>query len=129
MLQLVITRLANHGASLKSYCVTITIALCGFSVTLRQPGLALFSLMPITIFAILDAQYLPNERGYRSLFNRVRLEDWGELTKFDMNVGSVVRGSFFSAIGSWSIVTFYLPLGVSVIIVSIVEGYSNGRFF
>ena len=92
----------------------MTTAVCGFAITLQRPLVALIAILPITTFALLDAQYLRLERCFRALFERSRAEDWGTLPSFDISPKSpAVRywGTFFS----WSIATFYLPLlaGVS----------------
>ena len=50
--------MSEEGASFKSYCITITTAICGFAVTLHRPGVALLALLAIVAFALVDAQYL-----------------------------------------------------------------------
>ena len=77
MLQSAVARMAGVGVSLKNYCITLTTAVCGFSITLQRPLVALLALLPITTFALVDAQYLRIERRFRALFDRVRSEDWG----------------------------------------------------
>src|SRR6266851_4222500 len=83
IVQGIIARLANYGATLKNYCVTLVTAIAGASVTLQRPGIALLSLLPLILFLSFDAQFLRNERRYRELFNKLRQEDWGTLPKFE----------------------------------------------
>ncbi len=63
MIQGIVTRIAGYGASLKNYCLTLTTAVCGFAITLQRPLVAALALLPLVIFAVLDAQYLRVERG------------------------------------------------------------------
>ena len=63
MIQGIMTRIAGYGASLKNYCLTLTTAVCGFAITLQRPLVAALALLPLVIFAVLDAQYLRVERG------------------------------------------------------------------
>jgi hypothetical protein len=62
MIQSIISRIAGYGATLKNYCITLVTAICGFAVSLNRPGVALLSLLPIVMFALLDAKYLEIER-------------------------------------------------------------------
>jgi hypothetical protein len=119
---------AGVGVTLKNYCTTIATAVCGFAITLQRPGLALLALLPITTFALLDAQYLRVERRFRSLFDRVRCEDWGAFPSFEINLKNAPPVSFWGTAFSWSICNFYVPLAVAVAIVAIIAGYLNGRF-
>jgi len=76
MLQAVIGRLSSFGAMLKNYCITLTTAVAGFAVTVQRPTAALLAQLPVAVCALLDAQYLRNERRFRELFHYVRAEDW-----------------------------------------------------
>jgi len=69
MVQAIISKLANYGATLKNYCITLTTAVCGFAVTLHRPLVAFLALLPIVVFALLDAQFLRVERRFRALFD------------------------------------------------------------
>jgi hypothetical protein len=128
MLQTAVARMAGVGVSLKNYCITITTAVCGFAITLERPGLAFLALLPITTFALLDAQYLRVERRFRGLFDSVRCEDWGTFPSFEINLKDAPPESFCGAVFSWSIYYFYAPLAIAVAVVALVAGYLNGRF-
>lgn len=128
MLQAVVSRIAGQGATLKNYCITLTTAVCGFAITLQQPLVALLALLPITIFAMLDAQYLRLERRFRGLFEQVRLEEnWGAIPNFEINSKSAPVVSYWSALWSWSIVIFYAPLAFAVVIVVFIARCAYGR--
>src|SRR4051812_20224564 len=76
MVQAVVSRLGNYGATLKTYCITITTAICGVAITLKLPLVFLLALLAILAFAALDAQYLRLERRFRCLYDITRREDW-----------------------------------------------------
>ena len=114
MIQSVITRLAGHGATLKSYCITLVTAACGLAATLGRPNLALLSLLPIGGFAVVDAQYLRIERHMRGLYEMARLEDWGTPPTFEIKVSKSPAESFLGALFSWSVLIFYVPLALGV---------------
>jgi hypothetical protein len=116
MLQALITRMAGYGASFKSYCITVTTAVVGFAFTLHRPGIAALALLPVIAFSVADANYLRVERQFRAVFNRVRAESWDAMPTFDINLDSAPKQSFLSVITSWSIVWFYAPLALGVIL-------------
>lgn len=116
MLQSLITRMAGYGASFKSYCITVTTAVAGFALTLHKPAVVLLALLPVIAFAIADANYLRVERRFRQVFDAVRAQGWDVMPTFEMNPNTVADQTFGSAITSWSIVWFYAPLAVGVVI-------------
>ena len=116
MLQSLVTRMATYGASLKSYCITVTTAVIGFAFTLHRPAVAALALLPVIAFGIADAQYLRVERRFRQLFDLARKESWDAMPSFDISLQSAPAQSFLSAATSWSIVWFYVPLAVGVLI-------------
>src|SRR5690348_8711135 len=76
MVQGIVARIASYGANLKNYCITLTTAICGFAISLQKPLVTVSAVVPIVIFALLDAQFLRVERRFRGLFDQLRLEDW-----------------------------------------------------
>jgi len=116
MLQSLITRMAGYGASFKSYCITVTTAVIGFAFTLHRPAVAALALLPVIAFGVADAQYLRVERRFREVFNLVRKESWDTMPSFEINLQSAPALSFMSAATSWSIVWFYTPLAVGVLL-------------
>jgi uncharacterized membrane protein len=128
MAQAVVARLANQGATLKNYCVTVTTAACGFAVTSQHAIFALLALIPIITFAALDTKYLHAERRFRAVFNQIRAEDWGTLPSFEFDHKNVSVASYWTAFRSWSVLGFYAPLALGVAIVVIILGVAYGRF-
>lgn len=116
MLQALVTRMASYGASFKSYCITVTTAVIGFAFTLHRPGIAALALLPVIAFGVADAQYLRVERRFRAAFNRVRAESWDAMPTFEINLEDAPKQSYWSAVTSWSIVWFYAPLAIGVLL-------------
>src|SRR5258708_36339498 len=100
MIQGVVARMANYGAALKNYCLTLTTAVCGFAVTLQRPLVAALALLPIVIFAVLDAQYLRLERRFRALFDSVRQKDWATQPTFEINLNAAPAVSYWASFRS-----------------------------
>ena len=125
MLQALITRMAGYGASFKSYCITLTTAVIGFSFTLHRPAVAALALLPVIAFGVADAQYLRVERRFRAVFDLVRAGSWDAMPTFEINLGSAPKQSFLSAVTSWSIVWFYAPLTVGVLL-AVLGAWANG---
>lgn len=124
MLQALITRMAGYGASFKSYCITVTTAVIGFSFTIHRPSIATLALLPSSHSAW-PMKYLLIERHFRGVFNLVRAESWDMMPSFDINLESAPKQSFLSAITSWSIVRFYAPLAVGVLL-AVLGAWANG---
>jgi hypothetical protein len=116
MLQTVISRMAGYGAAFKSYCITVATAVVGFAFALHRPVVVAIALLPILAFAMADAQYLRIERRFRGLFDLVRKQDWDAMPSFEINLQNAPAESLFSSATSWSIVSFYAPLAVGVLI-------------
>jgi hypothetical protein len=121
LIQAIVTRIANYGATLKNYCITLTTAVCGLALTLHRPVVAFLALLPILVFAILDAQFLRVERRFRGLFDRLWREEWAVAPTFEIDLRAAPPVSLFGTLVSWSIAIFYVPLliGVAVVIASL----------
>ena len=127
MLQTVIGRMSGQGATLKNYCIILTTAVSGIAVTFQKSSAVLLALLPVTIFALLDAQYLRLERRFRSEFEKVRREDWGTKPTFEINGKGPFIWSYLCSLFSWSIAIFYLPLAVLVVVVAYFAGTVYGK--
>lgn len=126
MIQAVIGRLAGYGATLKNYCITLVTAICGWALSVHEPALALLSVLPIVVFALLDAKYLCAERDFRALFDSVRLEEAKKAPTFEIKSDSEGGGGVAEALFSWSICGFYLPVLVGVLaIFFLIEKYNG----
>jgi histidine triad (HIT) family protein len=112
----------------ENYCLTLTTAVCGFAITLQRPLVALLALVPILIFAVLDAQYLRIERRFRGLFDQLREKDWSQLPTFEIGLKAAPPSGYWDAFTSWSIFIFYVPLAFAVGAVVLVAGCIYGRY-
>jgi hypothetical protein len=126
MIQAIVSRVASNEAALKNWCITVTTTVCGFGITLHQPLVTLLALLPITSFALLDAQYLRVERRFRRLFDHVRREDWAQLPGFEISLSAAPKIAYWDVLCSWSIFNFYAPLALGVVIVVVITGYVHG---
>lgn len=115
MIQAVVNRMATQCATLKNYCVTISVAVAGFAITLQRPIVVLLTLIPILSFAFLDARYLQLERRFRARFDAVTAEGWEAPPNFNMGKATDPVSPYWSAFFSWSVAGFYLPLAVVAI--------------
>ncbi|WP_316166888.1 MULTISPECIES: hypothetical protein [unclassified Bradyrhizobium] len=116
MLQGVVARMAAQCATLKNYCVTISVAIAGFAITLQRPIVALLTLVPILAFAFLDARYLQVERRFRKRFDAVAAEAWDTWPIFNMGSKDNPVSPYWPAFFSWSVAGFYLPLAVVAVL-------------
>ena len=69
MLQGVIARMAQNSASCNPWCVTLVAALLVLAVDKAKPDMILVGLLPLVMFALLDAYYLSLERMFRTKYN------------------------------------------------------------
>lgn len=120
--------MANYGATLKNYAMTLTTALCGVAITLKFPALFLAALLPVIVFASLDAKYLNLERRFRALFDKTRAERWDDIPSFCLDLTDAPKLPFHKAIFSWSVLGFYGPLALGVSIIYTIWASANGRF-
>ena len=120
MVQAIIARLAGYGAVIKNWCITVTTAVCGFAVAQHKPTVILLAYLPIIVFSILDAEYLRAERRYRAVFERLRGQDWNTMPAFDLRADVAPPVEFANVFGSWSILSFYLPVALGVAIMFLV---------
>jgi hypothetical protein len=127
MIQGIIARMATYSVTLKNYCITLTTAVCGLAISLQRPLVVLLAMLPIVVFASLDAQYLRMERRFRALFDNVRQENWEQMPNLEININRIPSPSLRRVIFSWSISSFYLSLMAGVFIVIAILGIINGR--
>jgi len=65
--QSVITRLANNGVQVKTWCVTALAALVALAADAGRPELLIVALAVVLTFCMLDAYYLSLERHFRQV--------------------------------------------------------------
>lgn len=117
MLQAVITRLAGNSASCKTWCAGLVTSLLAFIGSTRLPQLLPLALLPMVLFAFLDANYLAEERRFRRRFEDLaaKLRAGGyadaDLFNFGPDPGDAAhRVALWEAFKSWSVLPYYLSL-------------------
>jgi len=87
-LQAAITRMAGNSFLVKGWTVTLTTAIIGLAVKDGGRAIAALGLLPVAMFALLDAFYLALERGFRNRF-RIAARTYvnGDPPDFDMSTG------------------------------------------
>jgi hypothetical protein len=115
MIQGVINRLASASASCKTWCITLVSALASLAGATRTPAILTAAVLPIVLFAYLDAMYLAQERAYRALFKKIvtktRDSSYSRADAFEADAGSP-WSHFPGALLSWSVWPVYVCLGI-----------------
>lgn len=120
LIQGVINRMAQVSFILKGWTITIVAAVFGIAANAFTPWLGLLTLFPSLLFGGLDAYYLRQERLFRCLYEKVRLDPDGEvIPSYSMNTSPCE-----SDVGSWWR-TLYRPTigwfyGIMIVITIIV---------
>jgi hypothetical protein len=67
------------------------------------------------------------ERRFRGLYDAERKKDWATQTDFAIDLKSAPPCSYWSTLFSWSIVGFYGPLVVLVLVVTLLARLGYGK--
>jgi hypothetical protein len=127
ILQSVINRMAANSGACKTWCIGLVSAILIVAADKKRPELALVALLPVCLFAFLDAYYLALEKRFRASYvqfignvhsGAARTED---LFVIDPRFG-IRRMSFdtLNAVGSMAIWPFYLLLLAMMFVVRLV---------
>ena len=109
MLQNVIARMASNSFLIKGWSVTLLSAIlvltAGGTISIVGP----ISLIPVITFWFLDGFFLRQERLFRKLYDRCRIESQDKPTDFSMDTSIVTDkvGTWFSVIISKTLLIFY----------------------
>lgn len=68
-LQNVIARMAANSTSCKTWCITVISAVVVFAYETTKPDAVVISILPLSLFFLLDAYYLGLERQLRDMYN------------------------------------------------------------
>ena len=114
LIQAVINRLGRNSFAIKSAAAAASAALVAFTASTGSPVAALAGLA-ILLLWMLDARFLAEERGFRSLYDSVREgspPEYGSDDYFNMEVLSPAKGSGgpIRVAASPSLYLFYVPL-------------------
>ena len=115
LVQGVINRMANNSFMLKGWAVTLVAGIFALAGKDTDKLYFLVAYIPVLVFWGLDAYYLLQERLYRSLYDKVRQTDEGEIdfslratTQEFNNDKNTYSNCLLSSTELW----FYLPLAV-----------------
>ncbi len=121
IMQGVIQRMAENSGSCKIWCITIVAAVLVLVSRTENPDHALIALVPAFLFLILDIYYLALEQSFRNSYNVfVETLHKGQLPAsalYDVKPTSSIWRHTWKSMRSFSIWPFYLPLGLTVVIV------------
>lgn len=115
-IQSVISRMASASASAKTWLLPIATAAYGYGFVQHSWPIAALGMAAVAVFALLDANYLKQERSFRDLYDHVA--KGGAVPPFSMNP-TVAGPSDRAKVNywpdwqdwqSWAIAPFYLPL-------------------
>jgi hypothetical protein len=112
MIQAIITRLAGNSAQCKTWCFTLVALLFGLAGALKDQSLLVGALLPLIVFALIDAFYLGLERAYRDLFENIAKKLRSETGTYDKSdlfqlKASPTRKHFKDALLSLSVLPIY----------------------
>jgi len=119
MIQRTIDRMAGESAHMKQYCLVSIAAVLSAAAATDTDPLALAGLLFVAAFWFLDAQYLTQERWYRTLYDRARLDT--EAPNFVMTPGSDIRDQhgLRHTLRGWSTAPLYSALGLLCLVVAV----------
>lgn len=115
LVQGVINRMANNSFMLKGWAVTLVAGIFALAGKDTDKLYFLVAYVPVLVFWGLDAYYLLQERLYRSLYDKVRQIDEGEI---DFSLRATTqefnndRNTYSNCLLSTTELWFYLPLAV-----------------
>lgn len=124
IIQGVISRMATNSASCKTWCVTLVSGVIVIIADKGKPDYVWISVIPITLFLLLDSYYLALERLFRALYNNfIRKLHSGNATVDDVFLLAPRSGvaatslEILRAMSSIAVWPFYLLLALMLIIV------------
>jgi histidine triad (HIT) family protein len=122
-IQAVIARLAGASALVKAWCLTVATATLGYAWTQNADEVAWLAIFAVAMFALVDVQYLREERKYRTLYREARL---GQVDPFDMDARPCgdrrdarydMDCGWWPTVRSWSVWAFYGPILILAVVV------------
>ena len=115
MIQGIITRMSNISVTLKGLAATIFAGALSVSMSgcfSRRVALLSAALVVVALFCCCDCGYLIRERGYRRLYDEVRLGH--HECDFDLSVGKSCWREALSCLISFSILLYYGALSLAL---------------
>lgn len=118
-IQNVITRMNANSFQVKTWTVSIIVALVALAVNSKNYMYILISVVPTILFWTLDSYYLQQERKFRGLYKDVVL---GNVPLYLMQINRYREGiyQFSSALFSNSIIKFYGAILASILLATFI---------
>lgn len=118
-IQNVITRMNANSFQVKTWTVSIIVALAALAVNSKNYMYILISVVPTILFWTLDSYYLSQERKFRGLYKDVVL---GNVPLYLMQINRYREGiyQFSSALFSNSIIKFYGAILASILLATFI---------
>jgi hypothetical protein len=126
LIQNVINRLANSSFFLKGWTVIFVAAVLGFATKDSKPHYVWLAAIPTVSFWLLDGFYLNQERLFRRLYDTVRETDEDEIDFSMDTVPFKKSGDWLKAIFSKTLLPFYIPIALVILLVLIWKLVGNG---
>lgn len=70
-IQAVVTRMSAASSTTKGWLLPVVTATYGYAVVNREMSVALLGIAAVLLFAVIDANYLNQERAFRRLYDAV----------------------------------------------------------
>lgn len=118
MLQVVITRMASNSFLLKGWSVTLVSALFALAADKANVRFVYLAYFPVLMFWALDGYFLRQERLFRRLYDRVRVQPESAID-FSFETNSVASGvdTWLATCFSLTLLTFHGAVVASVLLV------------
>lgn len=118
-IQNVITRMNVNSFQVKTWTVSIIVALVALAVNSKNYMYILISVVPTILFGTLDSYYLQQERKFRGLYKDVVL---GNVPLYLMQINRYREGiyQFSSALFSNLIIKFYGAILASILLATFI---------
>lgn len=132
MIERIIERMEKNSFAIKEWTIVLTTAISALAVYDADKRFIIVTFIPIVMFWLLDSYYLFIERRYRILYTNVA-ESEESNTDFNLDASKISnlnenqtkKACYFQCMFSMTEIVFYLPITMSVIILSIVLQYCN----
>lgn len=120
LIENVIERMEKNSFMLKSWTMTLVVAICALSSQGSNAKFIIVAFLPIILFWVLDSYYLLQERKFRTLYSMVINLKEDEID-FNLDVSNDKIGnkkniSIFKCLFSFTEFFFYIPIFIAVFI-------------
>ncbi len=127
MIQGVIGRMAGYSAAVKTFCVTLSVAVIALTADGKgSPSLPWVMLAIIALFALLDAYYLGLEYCFRGLYKEVVDRDLDQSENLHIYLNGGRLQATIRSLFSVSVFGFFGPLAI-ILFVALTLASANDR--